>query len=50
MLKQTLFKTNEFIKYEKELKKTIMYRIFRVKNPSEGWKKQLRRLKSNNIY
>jgi len=47
MLKQSLIKSDESIDYEKEWKKTILYRFFRVKNPSEGWKKQLRRLMSN---
>ena len=46
MLSQTLIKSEEKeIDYEKEWKKTIMYKIFRKKTPSEAWKEQLKRIK-----
>ena len=45
MLSQTLIKSEEKeIDYEMYWKRTIMYRVFRKKEPSEAWKEQLKRI------
>ena len=43
MLSQIL-KSDDDIDYHKYWKKTLAYKILRIKNPPESWKEQLRRL------
>jgi len=43
MLLQIL-KSDDDIDYQKYWKKTLAYKILRIKNPSEEWKQQLRRI------
>ena len=45
MLSQTLLESDDNIDYEMYWKRTIMYRFFRKKEPSEAWKEQLKRIK-----
>lgn len=44
MLKESLIKSDEYIDYQKYWRKTLLYRLFKIKEPSESWKRQLRRL------
>tara|TARA_B100000161_G_C33205263_1_gene261733 strand:+ start:131 stop:277 length:147 start_codon:yes stop_codon:yes gene_type:complete len=44
MLDELLIRSDENIDYQKYWKKTLAYRFFRIKEPSEGWKLQLRRI------
>ena len=44
MLSQTLLDSEDDIDYLKYWEKTIMYKFFRKKQPSERWCKQLRRI------
>ena len=44
MLDETLIRSDENIDYERYWKKTLAYKYFRIKKPSEGWKQQLRRI------
>ena len=45
MLKQSLISSDETdIDFQKEWRKTIFYRIFKIKNPLKGWKRQLIRI------
>ena len=48
MLKHKLMEYDDNIDYEMYWKKTIMYRVFNKKKPTESWKAQLRRIKSRN--
>jgi len=44
MLSQTLLDSEDDIDYLKYWEKTIMYKFFRKKQPSERWCRQLRRI------
>ena len=44
MLDELLIRSDENIDYQKYWKKTLAYRFLKIKEPSEGWKIQLRRL------
>ena len=44
MLEESLIKSDEYIDYQKYWRKTLAYRFLKIKEPSEGWKLQLRRL------
>tara|TARA_B110000483_G_scaffold140737_1_gene168041 strand:- start:798 stop:956 length:159 start_codon:yes stop_codon:yes gene_type:complete len=48
MLSQTLLDSEDDIDYFKYWEKTIMYKFFRKKQPSERWCKQLRRILGSN--
>jgi len=52
MLEESLIRSDENIDYQKYWKKTLAYRFFKIKEPSEAWKSQLRRIiyKNKNIY
>ena len=44
MLDESLIRSDENINYQKYWKQTLAYRFLRRKEPSEGWKLQLRRI------
>ena len=44
MLSQTLIKSDDDIDYLKYWKRTLAYKIFKKKEPSEAWKQQLKRI------
>ena len=44
MLDELLIRSDENIDYQKYWRKTLAYRFLKIKEPSEGWKLQLRRL------
>ena len=45
MLKHRLLEFDEnMIDYQKEWEKTILFKIFKIKNPSDDWKIQLKRV------
>ena len=44
MLDESLIKSDDNIDYLRYWKKTLAYKYFRIKEPSEAWKAQLRRL------
>ena len=44
MLDELLIRSDEHIDYQKYWKKTLAYRFFKIKEPSEAWKLQLRRI------
>tara|TARA_B100001093_G_C26098578_1_gene705867 strand:+ start:405 stop:551 length:147 start_codon:yes stop_codon:yes gene_type:complete len=44
MLDESLIKSDDNIDYLRYWKKTLAYKYFRIKEPSEAWKTQLRRL------
>ena len=44
MLDELLIRSDENIDYQKYWKKTLAYRFLKIKEPSEGWKLQLRRI------
>ena len=44
MLDESLIRSDENIDYQKYWKKTLAYRFLKIKEPSEGWKLQLRRI------
>lgn len=44
MLEESLIKSDDNIDYLRHWKKTLAYKYLRIKEPSEGWKIQLRRL------
>ena len=44
MLDELLIRSDEYIDYQKFWRKTLAYRFLRIKEPSEGWKLQLRRI------
>lgn len=44
MLEESLIKSDDNIDYQRYWKKTLAYRFLKIKEPSEGWKIQLRRL------
>ena len=44
MLEESLIKSDENIDYQRYWKKTLAYKYFRIKEPSERWKQQLRRI------
>lgn len=44
MLDELLIRSDENIDYQKFWRKTLAYRFLRIKEPSEGWKLQLRRI------
>ena len=44
MLDELLIRSDEYIDYQKYWRKTLAYRFLKIKEPSEGWKLQLRRL------
>lgn len=44
MLEESLIKSDDNIDYLKYWKKTLAYRFLKIKEPSEAWKSQLRRL------
>ena len=48
MLYQTLLESDDDIDYFKHWKRTLAYRIFKKKEPSEAWKQQLKRILSRN--
>ena len=52
MLEESLIKSDDNIDYLKHWRKTLAYRFLKIKEPSEGWKIQLRRIiyKNKNIY
>ena len=41
---QPLIESDDDIDYQKYWKKTLAYKILRIKNQSESWKQQLRRI------
>jgi len=44
MLEELLIKSDENIDYQRYWKKTLAYKYLRIKEPSESWKLQLRRI------
>lgn len=44
MLDETLIRSDENIDYQRYWKKTLAYKYLRIKEPSESWKLQLRRI------
>ena len=52
MLDELLIRSDEYIDYQKYWRKTLAYRFLKIKEPSEGWKLQLRRIiyKNKKIY
>ena len=44
MLEKILIRSDENIDYQKYWKKTLAYKYLRIKEPSEAWKLQLRRI------
>ena len=44
MLDESLIKSDDNIDYLRYWKKTLAYKYLRIKEPSEAWKAQLRRL------
>ena len=44
MLDELLIRSDEYIDYQRYWRKTLAYRFLRIKEPSEGWKLQLRRI------
>ena len=44
MLEESLIRSDEYIDYQRYWKKTLAYKFFKIKEPSEAWKIQLRRL------
>lgn len=44
MLEESLIRSDEYIDYQRYWKKTLAYKFFKIKEPSEGWKKQLRKI------
>ena len=50
MLSQQLLESDDNIDYQMYWERTIMYRVFKKKYPSEAWKAQLKRIKSRNKY
>ena len=44
MLEESLIKSDDNIDYQRYWRKTLAYRFLKIKEPSEGWKIQLRRL------
>lgn len=44
MLDESLIKSDDNVDYLRYWKKTLAYKYFRIKEPSEAWKAQLRRL------
>ena len=44
MLEGSLIRSDEYIDYQRYWKKTLVYRFLKIKEPSEGWKIQLRRI------
>jgi len=45
MLDESLIRSDEhYIDYQKYWKKTLAYRFLKIKEPSEGWKLQLRKI------
>ena len=44
MLKSLIKSDDDDIDYQKYWKKTLAYKILRIKNPTEEWKEQLRRI------
>ena len=44
MLDELLIRSDENIDYQKYWRKTLAYRFLKIKEPSEGWKLQLRRI------
>ena len=44
MLDELLIRSDEHIDYQRYWRKTLAYRFLKIKEPSEGWKLQLRRL------
>tara|TARA_A100001015_G_scaffold12722_1_gene14976 strand:- start:1399 stop:1545 length:147 start_codon:yes stop_codon:yes gene_type:complete len=45
---QPLIDSDDNIDYLKHWKKTLAYKFFKIKEPSEEWKLQLRRILSRN--
>jgi hypothetical protein len=45
MLSEQLLESDDDIDYQMYWERTIMYRIFKKKYPSEAWKEQLKRIK-----
>ena len=48
MLSQILLESDDDIDYIKYWKKTLAYKVFKKKEPSEAWKQQLKRILSRN--
>ena len=46
MLSEQLLESDDNINYQMYWEKTIMYRFFKKKYPSESWKEKLKRIKS----
>ena len=44
MLDELLIRSDEHIDYQRYWRKTLAYRFLKIKEPSEGWKLQLRRI------
>jgi len=44
MLSQTLLESDDDIDYLKYWKRTLAYKYLRIKEPSEAWKQQLKRI------
>ena len=44
MLSQTLLESDDDIDYLKYWKRTLAYKVFKKKEPSDAWKQQLKRL------
>ena len=44
MLEESLIRSDEHIDYQRYWKKTLAYRFLKIKEPSEAWKAQLRRI------
>jgi hypothetical protein len=44
MLEESLIRSDENIDYQRYWKKTLAYKYLRIKEPSESWKLQLRRI------
>ena len=44
MLSQTLLESDDDIDYLKYWKRTLAYKIFKKKEPSDAWKQQLKRI------
>ena len=45
MLSEQLLELDDNINYQMYWEKTIMFRVFKKKYPSEAWKAQLKRIK-----
>ena len=44
MLEESLIKSDDNIDYQRYWRKTLAYKYLRIKEPSEAWKQQLKRI------